>query len=357
MTEVAAQTEDPNLAEVRKIVADLFEHRPMVYWLDLVVSAGVAWTTLMLAIRQEDWGPATWALCLVSAFAFLRAVLFIHEISHFRRGVMPGFAIVWNLIVGLPMLLPSFMYVGTHTDHHKRHLYGTIRDPEYLPLAHLGRWATLRFVLEMPLVPLLLVLRYGLLTPLSWVIPPLRRLVVGKLSALVINPAYDRRPPEGPAARAWLLMETLLLAWIAVVASMVASGAWPWRVVLVWYLTAAMVATINQVRTLVAHHYENDGRELSTLDQLADSVNVRGWPFVTELVFPVGLRYHGLHHWLADMPYHGLYAAHRRLVVALPPGATYHRTVYAGVMPVIARLWKKAGQAAGRPDCWKKKDD
>jgi hypothetical protein len=35
--------------------------------------------------------------------------------------------------------------------------------------------------------------------------------------------------------------------------------------------------------------------------------------------FPLGLRYHALHHLFPSLPYHALGTAHRRLIVALPP--------------------------------------
>ena len=50
-------------------------------------------------------------------------------------------------------------------------------------------------------------LRWGILGPLSYLIPPLRRFVVHYLSTLVINPTYQRRMPEGRMARRWMIEE------------------------------------------------------------------------------------------------------------------------------------------------------
>ena len=44
-----------------------------------------------------------------------------------------NFTIGWNLLCGIPMLMPSFFYEN-HIDHHNSHRYGTKRDGEYLPL-------------------------------------------------------------------------------------------------------------------------------------------------------------------------------------------------------------------------------
>ena len=38
-------------------------------------------------------------------------------------------------LLGVPLLVPSFLYEGVHNQHHAKLYYGTIDDPEYLPLA------------------------------------------------------------------------------------------------------------------------------------------------------------------------------------------------------------------------------
>ena len=70
---------------------------------------------------------------------------------------------------------------------------------------------------------------------------------------------------------------------------------------------------LNQVRTLVAHLWENDGEPMSVTAQYLDSVNVPPPGTLPALWAPVGLRYHALHHLLPGVPYHNLGEAHRRL--------------------------------------------
>src|SRR3546814_2906513 len=55
---------------------------------------------------------------------------------------------------------------------------------------------------------------------------------------------------------------------------------------------------LNQIRTLVAHLWENDGEVLTVTGQFLDSVNVPPPGLLPELWAPVGLRYHALHHLL-----------------------------------------------------------
>ncbi len=97
----------------------------------MLASAGVGWTSLGLAVVVDRWLRA--ALLLIAVAALYRAVLFIHEITHRAGRDLAAFAPVWNALVGVPLLVPSFLYEGVHTDHHRQRCYGTDADPEYLP--------------------------------------------------------------------------------------------------------------------------------------------------------------------------------------------------------------------------------
>ena len=60
------------------------------------------------------------------------------------------------------------------------------------------------------------------------------------------------------------------------------------------YVLAFFVLGLNYVRNLVAHRYRSDGDPISYEAQLADSINIESKNFLTELFFPLGLRYHAL---------------------------------------------------------------
>ena len=98
------------------------------------------------------------------------------------------------------------------------------------------------------------------------------------------------------------------------------------------------VATFNQLRTLVAHLWENDGEAMTVTAQYLDSVNVPHW--IAGLWAPVGLRYHALHHLMPSMPYHDLPEAHRRLARELGTGSTYEGANHPGMLVLVGRIAK-----------------
>jgi fatty acid desaturase len=270
--------------------------------------------------------------------ALYRAGSFIHELTHIRKGAIRGFRLVWNLIVGVPLLVPSFMYEGVHNQHHGKTYYGTIDDPEYLPLALMKPWTLPLFLIAAALAPIGLFIRFALLAPLSLLSPKLRRTVVGRYSGLQINPRFVRPAPEGQFARDWRWMEIACSVWAIALLGLVATGVIPLRAFLIFLGVAAGVMFLNQVRTLVAHLWENEGEPMSVTAQYLDSVNVPPPGTLPALWAPVGLRYHALHHLLPGVPYHNLAEAHRRLCHELDPKSPYHVASHRGLTPLVRRL-------------------
>ncbi len=303
-----------------------------------------------MSVQQPFGSPAYLATTSTALFALLRAALFIHEIAHQKRGSLPSFEYAWHTLVGLPFLLPSLMYVGSHGDHHRPHTFGTASDPEYAPLVHRTPLGLVWFVLGVCLVPLLLPLRWGIIGPLSFVIPPLRKLVVQRASTLVINPAYRRPLPRKQDRLRWFIQEwaAALFVWLAGVSWY--AGHLPGVWLMQWEIVTSGMLIVNQVRTLAAHRYDNTGRRLSVTEQLLDSVNMRcGWPALTVLAAPVGLRYHALHHLLPNIPYHSLGRLHRQLQAQLSPTSVYQQTMERGILSAIRNLVDRMGRRRRSP--------
>lgn len=332
------------LRAASELTRDLVNPSARIYWSDFLGSALLGYAGVAGAILAPSV-PLMLAAALVAVLALYRAGSFIHELTHIRKNALPGFRLAWNALIGVPMLIPSFMYEGIHSTHHNRTKYGTVEDPEYLPLALMKPWTVPLFVIVAAFAPLALVFRFAVLTPLSLAIPPLRRLVVARYSGLIINPLYRRRAPEGEFRRIWAWQEGGAWAWSTL---LVAAGVFGWvplRALLIFGAIASASVVLNQIRTLVAHLWENDGGELTVTAQFLDSVNVPPPGLLPEIWAPVGLRYHALHHLLPGVPYHGLAEAHRRLKDALPADSQYHGANYDGLPGLVARL--VAGSARG----------
>lgn len=325
------------LRAAAELTRDLHSPKPLIYWSDFLLSAAVGYAGLAAAILVASPIPAVIG-AIVAVLALYRAGLFIHELTHVKHAQLPWFRFGWNAIVGVPLLLPSFMYEGVHSLHHARTRYGTDQDPEYLPLALMKPWTLPVFLLVSVLAPIALLLRFAVLSPLSLLSPKLRSIVVARYSGLQINPKFERRQPEGELKTQWFWQELACSVFAIALLTAVATGIVPLRAFAIYLGIVAGVAVINQVRTLVAHLWENDGEPLTVTAQYLDSVNVPTPGFLPYLWAPVGLRYHALHHLLPGVPYHALGEAHRRLSAALEESSAYHKASYPTLAGLVRRL-------------------
>jgi fatty acid desaturase len=342
-----------SIGQARNIVKDLFEPNPWIYWFDFLTSLSVGlaaflacyFASPMLGPRWQAWlWPVSAALYVIACLGLYRATLFIHELTHLRRGTFTAFRIAWNVLLGIPMLLPSFLYYA-HVSHHARKHYGTDGDGEYVSWGVGPAWQIVFYLSQSFVIPLLAVVRFAILAPITWISPRVRSLVARHASSLVVDPAYLRPLPSKAEWRLWQLQEIGCLIALATLASVIIAGIISPVMLLYLYATAVGGVMLNSVRTLAAHRYRNSGDEMTYLDQLLDSVNYPRHPLRSELWAPVGLRFHALHHLFPSLPYHNLAAAHRRLMAQLPSNSPYRLTESPGLRATLRDLWRSA-QAA-----------
>ncbi|MEX1039515.1 MAG: fatty acid desaturase [Pirellulaceae bacterium] len=344
-TSGTSQPPQVSLSEARKIVGELFTPKPWVYWTDFCVTWIVAMGAFSSVRQLELFSWQQVACFVISSLLFYRLAMFIHELVHLRSGTMNAFRFVWNLLVGIPFLMPSFVYY-THLDHHRRKHYGTEHDGEYLSLEHGGRWQIIAFLLSPLIVPPLAVFRFLVLTPLTWISPAVRDWVHRHASSMVIDPTYIRPLPTREALRNIRIQETLCFLWcLGIAIGAMTVGQWPYPMILHAYLTSVFILTINAVRTLGAHRWTNAEGEMTFLEQLLDTVNYPYRTWITALWGPVGTRYHALHHLFPSLPYHAMPEAHRRLERELPADHVYRQTTETSLIQAIAHLWQRATEA------------
>ncbi|NWG74197.1 MAG: fatty acid desaturase [Rubrivivax sp.] len=329
-----------NAARCRALVDDLREPRAAVYFLDAGLAALGGWAAFAGAAVSPGWG---WALVLFAAASLLlyRGLAFIHELFH-QQGLR-AFRIVWHALVGVPLLLPLLLYLPIHQAHHNAQLYGTALDGEYEQFEGRRTRMTLRLLLLNLALPVALVVRFAVLTPLGALIPAVRTHVIPSFVHLSLRMPFKAPELRGATAAEarWVEIACMAWAWL-LVAALFAGYAW---LVGLWALLLVVIATLNTVRALCSTHLyveRDEGRD--TMGQVADSLNIDGG-WATQLLCPVGLQYHALHHLAPYLPYHALPQAHRRLMAQLPSDSIYrHVTV-----PSLYQGWRRLVAATEPP--------
>jgi fatty acid desaturase len=340
------------------VVRDLFEPNPRIYWADFLLTittghacyAGVSqWPFWFGPLDASGW-LLRGGLFVLGCLLYYRASLFIHELVHLPQRKFQAFRFAWNVLCGIPFLIPSFVYY-THLDHHRRKSFGTQHDGEYLPLGLHGWWYMAAYLALSLVIPLVAAVRFALLTPLTWLHPAVRNWVHERVSSMVMDPRYLRPLPTPDTLRVIRVQEVacFLLCWGAVAMPLLL-GRSPLPVIAQAYLTGVFIITLNAIRTLGAHRWWHEDEELSFVEQMLDSVTVAERPWIAEIWGPVGTRYHALHHLFPSMPYHHMPEAHRRLMAQLPSDSPYRLTVEPSLTAALADLLRRSARAAqGEP--------
>jgi fatty acid desaturase len=328
-----------DLPAVRELLDDLRDPKPMVYYIDLMACSILGWGLIALALRWE-FGIMSVLAFVAGGLLLYRGLAFIHELFHQQR--MKAFRHAWHLLIGVPLLLPVLLYLPIHQAHHSSKTYGTKEDGEYDQFR--GRfWLMVSklFALNLAL-PLALWVRFAVLTPLSFVIPVVRNRVIPEFIHLSL-----RIPFRAPEIKENLRRETYfveaacsLFAWGLM--ALAVSG--HWRLLLWWAVLVFAIATLNTVRALCSTHLyveEEEGR--SARGQLLDSLNVDG-SLLAEIICPVGLKFHALHHIVPNLPYHALPLAHARLMTHLPADSEYRQAC----VTTMWQGWQRVVQASKR---------
>jgi fatty acid desaturase len=333
--------------EVHDIVRDLMHPNPAIYWTDFLLTVSVAYAAFVAFQFAPDFTLLQAGALALSGLAIYRAVAFIHEIAHQPSGALAGFTFIWNLLCGIPALMPSFLY-GDHKSHHANHSYGTRSDAEYVFVTS-GKLHAMVFLLLSFLYPLLGPLRFLLLTPVAALIPGADRIVWRWASSLyMMNPAYRREYDSAAFQPNRWLQEAACCLWAWCIVWLTWTGHVSSHALVKTYVVFLFWIGLNQIRTLAAHRYTSNGLRRNHLGQLLDSNTFAGGA-LPSLWAPLGLRYHALHHAMPLLPYHSMGKAHRRLMRRLPSESRYHKTLQAGLCGALGNVLLMSGPGKGGP--------
>jgi len=337
------------MAEARLIARRFTEPDPKIYWPDFLISAAIGWSAFAGAVLSAPFSLVQISLILVAAASLFRAVLFTHELAHLKKGTFGVFRFVWNIGVGAPFLVPSYSYTGVHIDHHRPGVYGSTRDGEYVSFGAGKPWRSFAYVMLSFILPFLLLVRFAVLTPLSWIVRPLRDIIWRRMSSLAIDLNYDRHPQNKDDDETWLAQETATTILVVAILAAIWFGYLPVAILGVWYAVTATILFVNSIRTLGAHAYRYAGDvTVGKLDEFLDSINVPSEDTLSKIIAPVGLRFHATHHLFPATPYHNLPKLHDALVAELSDNRVYLTTSRKSFAHAVQTLLQDAREADRR---------
>jgi fatty acid desaturase len=236
---------------------------------------------------------------------------------------LPGFAVIWNLLIGIPLLIPSFLY-SDHRTHHSTQYFGSQVDVEYLAPGLRGPKGALTLIGLAFLLPFVYAARFAILAPASWLSPATRQWVDTRMSSLGLL-GLSRREAPGAAERiVWRIQEAACFGYLACAGIGVALGLVPIRLIAQMYCVTVAILLLHGLRIMVGHRYASDGDRADLTRQVSDSYNFSGPRWLLQVLTPLGFHLHALHHLFPSIPYHNMPEAHRRILAALPRGSVYH---------------------------------
>jgi fatty acid desaturase len=336
------------LKPLAPLVKDLHRPSPLIYWSDLFGCLALAALGLYLSTPFPDTVlqgsiPAN-AGIVIAGLALYRASYFNHELSHQARQ-LPGFEIGWNVCIGIPLLIPSFLYYD-HLNHHSVRGFGTESDIEYFAPKQRGWRGAVTLVAVCAILPFLYIARFSVLPPLAWLSPKIRAWVDTRASGLGVLGLSRRPPPTADERFSWRVQEAACFVYLGVMGLLLLTGVTTISSLMQFYAIMSVLLLFHALRIMVGHRYESNGEPQDRIEQVLDSFNFPKYSFVTAILAPLGFHLHALHHLFPKVPYHNMPEAHRRIAAALPKDSFYHQVESDNYFREVVRFMMRRDEAA-----------
>lgn len=318
----------------------VFEVDNATYWRDFGGSTLFGWFAFCLLGRVEFNSVYFWLLSIAASVAFYRSLTFIHEISHQQNNkkFSRSFILAWQILVGMPFLWITSHY-NCHLAHHNVRQFKTDKDLHYFVLQG-DLWEIFKLMVLIPAsAPLIFWIRFGILSWLSLLSRRLRSYSIRRLSSMG---NLKRSTSFTPKQKLKLYQqEVVLFVYLLAVFWLFVTATIPLRYIGIWYIVSVLTWCLKMWRVIGEHKYDATvDQPLSKPEHILDThTHKTNW--LTLLLFPLGTRYHALHHLHPGIPYHNLPLAHQLLIDNLPEKHFYRATERARYTDAFRQLWQK----------------
>ncbi|MEY3903864.1 MAG: hypothetical protein RL189_3170 [Pseudomonadota bacterium] len=319
-------------------------HEPdlFVYWLDLLVTAWVAWSAIFVALTSTALSTSQLLAVVVAACGFYKGVNFVHEVSHHPRK-LHSLSLAYNIFFGLYTRVLSY-FGNSHTDHHSVKKFGTQLDPEYENWSRRHPANVFRPAIASFISPLLMFARIAVI-PLMYLVASRNFLktIVRRYSSIVMNMSYeyDKTDDETLARVKSLDLVAMSLTWLA--AGLLFYFEILIEAALIQYTTLVIANMLGSFRALGVHRYISNFNPQPAQNQFFDSVSISDSPF-SPLWGPLNSNYHSIHHLLPHLPYHAMKDAHGLLLKDERWSNHYRKTLEKNLVASLFRLWVRAAE-------------
>lgn len=331
-----AETSELDLGKYTQGIKQFYNLRPILYWCDFLLSSFLGNLFIYFSVIAASFSVQQVFYISLSTIFLFRSALFVHEDSHFGSKIK-GFTWGYNLIFGFLHKLPSYSY-QPHRQHHAVNTYGTINDPEYDLIIDRPAFTLLLPFVSMALIPIFSLIRYGFIPLiLPFIGDQGRSWVYIHISTLVMNLQFKRNLPTKEERKDWYIQDFFCCIYNTVLFVLMILGVLPWKLLWVWLAVMYVVYVINFYRVITSHTYLSRFNKTTFKQQILDSINIPSI-FWSMWLYPVGLKYHALHHMYPNIPYHNLGKAHKWLISELPDKHPYRTTVSSSYFNAVGRL-------------------